>query len=163
VQRLILSSPHSQIAQTTIVDIGGSDSDRLWQQWQLRGIENQCILPCWDPLDTDVIFQNVLTFVLIVVAVKTKFDASGVNNRADHHRSDGLFAPGILLSGQSSVHAMWRACLLFSRPFSSSIRPLKEHTAYLAKLATRKPPPVLLESDLEESFIKGTNSPSLRL
>lgn len=54
---------------------------------------------------------------------------------------------------------MWRACLLFSRPFSSSIRPLKEHSAYLAKLATRKPPPIVLETDLEETFIKGSFPP----
>jgi peptide chain release factor len=33
--------------------------------------------------------------------------------------------------------------------------PLKEHSAYLAKLATRKPPPTVLEADLEEAFIKG--------
>ena len=53
---------------------------------------------------------------------------------------------------------MWK---LFLRPrplrlFSTSSHVLRESTAYLTKLAARKPPPVLLESDLEESFIKGS-------
>jgi hypothetical protein len=52
---------------------------------------------------------------------------------------------------------MWRLSLRLSRSFSTTLDPLKEHSAYLAKLATRKPPPILLETDLEESFIKGTS------
>jgi len=53
---------------------------------------------------------------------------------------------------------MWKLLLrpCPTRVFSTSSNALKEKTAYLAKLAARKPPPVLLESDLEESFIKGS-------
>jgi hypothetical protein len=53
---------------------------------------------------------------------------------------------------------MWRLSLGLSRSFSISINSLKEHSAYLAKLSTRKPLPILLETDLEESFIKGPSS-----
>jgi hypothetical protein len=42
-----------------------------------------------------------------------------------------------------------------SRSISFSSKHLKQPTAYEAKLAARKPPPPLLESDLEENFIKG--------
>jgi len=42
-----------------------------------------------------------------------------------------------------------------SRSICSSAISLKEQTTYLAKLATRKPPPTVLETDLEEKFIKG--------
>ena len=50
---------------------------------------------------------------------------------------------------------MLRVCFQFSKPLSFSFRPRKEHSAYLARLAIRKPPPTLLDCDLEEAFIKG--------
>lgn len=59
---------------------------------------------------------------------------------------------------------MWRAwpsLSLWSRAFSATTQSLKAKTAYEAKLASRKPPPTLIETDLEESFIKGT--PARRL
>jgi len=56
---------------------------------------------------------------------------------------------------------MWRAWLplpRWSRPFSTANTILKARTAYEAKLAARKPPPTVLETDLEESFIKGSTT-----
>jgi hypothetical protein len=50
---------------------------------------------------------------------------------------------------------MWRTGLQFSRSFSQWVNPLTDKTAYLVKLAARKPPPILLETDLEEKFIRG--------
>jgi peptide chain release factor len=53
---------------------------------------------------------------------------------------------------------MWRAwppLLRWPRTFSTTTQILRAKTAYEAKLAARKPPPALLETDLEESFIKG--------
>jgi peptide chain release factor len=50
---------------------------------------------------------------------------------------------------------MWRCFLRPSRSICSSTISLKEQTTYLAKLASRKPPPTVLETDLEEKFIKG--------
>jgi len=57
------------------------------------------------------------------------------------------------------LSCMWRAWLplpRWSRPFSTINTLLKARTAYEAKLAARKPPPTVLEVDLEESFIKGS-------
>src|SRR5271169_4666963 len=105
-------------------------------------------------------FRYVQTFVLVSSCrcpLKNPRSASRHTGRTAACPRTFFAGRQIPVDGQRSFHVMWRACLLFSRPFSSSIRPLKEHSAYLAKLATRKPPPILLESDLEETFIKGTN------
>jgi hypothetical protein len=51
----------------------------------------------------------------------------------------------------------WPSVTRWSRTFSTATQSLKAKTAYEAKLAARKPPPTLLESDLEEAFIKGPN------
>lgn len=53
----------------------------------------------------------------------------------------------------SSRHKLILACM--SRPLYWSAVSLKDNSAYQVKLATRKPPPTLLDADLEESFIKG--------
>lgn len=50
---------------------------------------------------------------------------------------------------------MWRGHLRLSRSIYSSTISLKEQTAYLVKLAAHKPAPTVLETDLEEKFIKG--------
>lgn len=55
---------------------------------------------------------------------------------------------------------MWRAwpsVSRWSRTFSTATQSLKAKTAYEAKLAARKPLPTLLDSDLEEAFIKGSD------
>jgi hypothetical protein len=46
----------------------------------------------------------------------------------------------------------------FVRAFCSTRNLLASKSAYIEKLAARKPLPVIPETDLEEAFIKGTSS-----
>jgi hypothetical protein len=58
---------------------------------------------------------------------------------------------------QAALRMRWRLAPLLTRSFFTSAQLLKaQPTVYEAKLAARKPPPVLLETDIEENFIKGT-------
>jgi len=49
----------------------------------------------------------------------------------------------------------WPSLSRWSRTFFTVTQSLKAKTAYEVKLAARKPLPILLDYDLEESFIKG--------
>lgn len=54
----------------------------------------------------------------------------------------------------------WRLPPFLIRSFFNLAQQLRSlPTAYEAKLAAHKPPPVLLETDIEENFIKGASTP----